>query len=98
MTLTGQVTGWFIVAASGGAMLVPLIIGQTFSASGPRLVIVVTTSTLAIAFGVLTFMIRIRKVWKWVQSFMTVSNPKIPKKEQRQQSMEQWQEKSRGRS
>jgi MFS transporter, FHS family, Na+ dependent glucose transporter 1 len=58
MTLTGQVTGWFIVAASGGAMLVPLIIGQTFSASGPRLVIVVTTSTLAIAFGVLTFMIR----------------------------------------
>lgn len=58
MKLTGNVTGWFIVAASGGAMLVPLIIGQTLSAGGPGLVIVVTTSTLAIAFGVLAFMIR----------------------------------------
>ena len=58
MELTGQVTGWFIVAASAGSMLIPLIIGQAFSAAGPRLVIVVTTSTLAIAFGVLAFMIR----------------------------------------
>lgn len=30
MELTGQVTGWFIVAASAGSMLIPLIIGQAF--------------------------------------------------------------------
>lgn len=58
MKLTGHVTGWFIVAASGGSMLIPLVIGQAFSAAGPHLVIVVTTSTLAIAFGVFAFMIR----------------------------------------
>jgi FHS family Na+ dependent glucose MFS transporter 1 len=58
MKLTGLVTGWFIVAASGGSMLIPLVIGQAFSVAGPRLVIVVTTSALAIAFGVLAFVIR----------------------------------------
>lgn len=58
MRLTGHVTGWFIVGASAGSMLIPLLIGQAFSAIGPRFVIVITTSALAIAFGVLFFMIR----------------------------------------
>ena len=58
LTLTGNVTGWFIVGASAGAMLIPLLIGQAFSAIGPRFVIIITTSALAIAFGVLLFMIR----------------------------------------
>jgi fucose permease len=58
LTLTGNVTGWFIVGASAGAMLIPLLIGQAFSAIGPRFVIVITTSALVIAFGVLLFMIR----------------------------------------
>lgn len=57
INLTGHVTGWFIVGASAGSMLIPLVIGQAFSAAGPRLVIVITTSTLAIASGVLFFMI-----------------------------------------
>lgn len=61
MKLTGHVTGWFIVAASAGSMLIPLMIGHAFSAAGPRVVIVVTTSTLVIAFGVLAFMIRTLK-------------------------------------
>ena len=58
MRLTGHVTGWFIVGASAGSMLIPLLIGQAFSAIGPRFVIAITTSALAIAFGVLFFMIR----------------------------------------
>jgi fucose permease len=58
MNLTGHVTGWFIVGASAGSMLIPLVIGQAFAAIGPRFVIVITTSTLAIAFGVLLLMIR----------------------------------------
>jgi fucose permease len=62
MRLTGHVTGWFIVGASAGSMLIPLLIGQAFSAIGPRFVIVVTTSTLAIAFGVLVLMIGNLKV------------------------------------
>ena len=62
MRLTGHVTGWFIVGASAGSMLIPLLIGQAFSATGPRCVIVITSSALAIAFGVLVFMIRNLKV------------------------------------
>ena len=62
MRLTGHVTGWFIVGASAGSMLIPLLIGQAFSAIGPRFVIVITTSALAIAFGVLVFMLRNLKV------------------------------------
>jgi FHS family Na+ dependent glucose MFS transporter 1 len=62
MRLTGHVTGWFIVGASAGSMLIPLLIGQAFSAIGPRFVIVITQSTLAIAFGVLFLMIGNLKV------------------------------------
>jgi FHS family Na+ dependent glucose MFS transporter 1 len=58
MDLTGHVTGWFIVFASAGSMLIPLVMGQAFSALGPRFVIVITTCALAIAFGVLLLMIR----------------------------------------
>ena len=58
MRLTGNVTGWFIVGASAGSMLIPLLIGHAFSGIGPSFVIVITTSVLAIAFGVLLFMIR----------------------------------------
>jgi FHS family Na+ dependent glucose MFS transporter 1 len=58
MRLTGHVTGWFIVGASAGSMLIPLLIGQALSAIGPRFVIVITTCALAIAFGVRFFMIR----------------------------------------
>lgn len=62
MRLTGHVTGWFIVGASAGSMLIPLLIGQAFSAIGPLFVIVIATSALAIAFAVLVFVIRNLKV------------------------------------
>lgn len=57
MNLTGHVTAWFIVASSAGAMVIPLVIGQAFSAIGPQSLIVVTTTTIAIAFGMVVFVI-----------------------------------------
>ena len=33
--ITGQVTGWFLVASSIGAMSVPWLIGQLFEPVGP---------------------------------------------------------------
>ncbi len=41
MTITGQVTGWFIVGASAGAMFLPWLIGQLFEAFGPRVMMVI---------------------------------------------------------
>ncbi len=58
MKMTGRVTGWFIVASSAGAMLIPLVIGQAFRSVGPRVVMIVTTITLLAAVGVLACMIR----------------------------------------
>lgn len=58
MKLTGQVTGWFIVASSAGSMLIPLVIGQAFALVGPRAVMLVTTAALLTATGVLTCVVR----------------------------------------
>ena len=58
MKLTGQVTGWFIVASSAGSMLIPLIIGQAFPLAGPIMVIIVTATALLAAAGVLACVIR----------------------------------------
>jgi fucose permease len=57
MNLTGHVTGWFIVASSAGAMVIPLVIGQAFSPIGPQSLILVTTTTMTIAIGVMMFLI-----------------------------------------
>ena len=59
MKLTGNVTGWFIVAASGGAMLIPLIIGHALPFVGPQVVMTITATTLLIATNV---MVCIRKI------------------------------------
>jgi fucose permease len=61
MKMTGRVTGWFVFGASAGSMLIPLGIGQTFQAVGPRVVIFVTTVTLLAAVGVLALVIRMSK-------------------------------------
>jgi fucose permease len=58
MKMTGQVTGWLVVAASAGSMLIPLVIGQAFRSVGPRVVMIVTTTTLLAAVGVLACVIR----------------------------------------
>jgi len=58
MKITGRVTGWFVFGASAGSMLIPLGIGQTFQAVGPRVVVFVTVVTLLVAVGVLAVVIR----------------------------------------
>ena len=62
MKMTGRVTGWFVFGASGGAMLIPLGIGQAFQVVGPRVVILGTSVTLLVAVGVFAAMIRSSKV------------------------------------
>ena len=39
MTMSGNVTSWFLVGASMGAVILPSIIGWLFDISGPRIVI-----------------------------------------------------------
>ena len=61
MRMTGQVTGWFVLGASAGAMIVPLIIGQFFKSIGPRVLIFVTTLILLSAALVLALIVRSSK-------------------------------------
>ena len=56
MSMTGKVTGWFVLTASAGAMIVPLIIGQFFQSIGPRVLVFVTTITLLAAVCVLALL------------------------------------------
>jgi FHS family Na+ dependent glucose MFS transporter 1 len=54
--ITGQVTGWFLVAASVGAMSIPWLIGQLFEPVGPgvtMIIILVDLVAALIAFAVL---------------------------------------------
>lgn len=49
MVITGQMTGWFFVGASAGAMFLPWLIGQLFEAGGPQIVVwvILVDTTLA---------------------------------------------------
>ena len=54
--ITGQVTGWFLVASSIGAMFVPWLIGQLFEPVGPRVAMAIIFADLVaamIAYGIL---------------------------------------------
>lgn len=57
MKMSGRMTGWLVLSSSAGSMLIPFLIGQGFQAH-PRILMVVITSTLLAALGVLVFMIR----------------------------------------
>ena len=59
MTITGQVTGWFLVGASSGSMFLPWLIGQLFEQTGPRVMMLVIMSALILAVGILITLIRI---------------------------------------
>ena len=61
MSMTGQVTGWLVLTASAGAMIVPLIIGQFFQSIGPRVLVFVTTIILLAAAVVFALLIRSSK-------------------------------------
>lgn len=47
--ITGQVTGWFLVAGGVGAMSVPWLIGQLFEPVGPQVTMVIIFCTLVAA-------------------------------------------------
>lgn len=57
MTITGRVTGWFIVGASSGSMLLPWLIGQFFETTGPRITMLIIMSTLLAAAGVFVILL-----------------------------------------
>ncbi len=50
--ITGQVTGWFLVGSSLGAMLLPWLIGQLFEWIGPQVTMVAIGLDLVLALGV----------------------------------------------
>jgi MFS transporter, FHS family, Na+ dependent glucose transporter 1 len=41
LTITGQVTGWFLVGASAGGMFLPWLIGQLFEKLGPQVMMLI---------------------------------------------------------
>lgn len=57
MTITGHVTGWFIVGASAGCMFLPWLIGQLFEAVGPRAAILTIMVDMTLAVSVFVALI-----------------------------------------
>ena len=57
MTITGQVTGWFLVGASAGGMFLPWLIGQLFESIGPRVTMSAIIIDLVVAVGVFAALI-----------------------------------------
>ena len=57
MTITGQVTGWFLVGAGAGAMSLPWLIGQLFESIGPRVTLFAIMVDLIVAAGVFAVLI-----------------------------------------
>jgi fucose permease len=52
MTITGRVSGWFIVGASLGSISLPWIIGQLFERIGPRVTMFAIAIAITLALGV----------------------------------------------
>lgn len=57
MRITGQVTGFLIVGGSSGGMIVPLIIGQMFDSTGPRVMMFTVLADLILAAIVYLFLV-----------------------------------------
>ncbi len=53
VTITGQITGWFLVGASLGGMTLPLLMGQLFESISPQSAMALLTIYLILALGVL---------------------------------------------
>jgi FHS family Na+ dependent glucose MFS transporter 1 len=60
LRITGQVTAWFFVGASLGAMVLPWIIGQLFEPLGPWVFPAALLTDLVVAAGVFLVMLRYR--------------------------------------
>jgi FHS family Na+ dependent glucose MFS transporter 1 len=52
LPITGRVTGWFLVGASIGAMVLPWLIGQLFESVGPQITMIAILLDLVAALGV----------------------------------------------
>jgi FHS family Na+ dependent glucose MFS transporter 1 len=57
LTITGQVTGWFLVGASAGGMFLPWLIGQMFEKLGARVMMVIIFIDLVAALLVFVMLI-----------------------------------------
>lgn len=57
LTITGQVTGWFLVGASAGAMFLPWLIGQLFEKVGARVMMTIILFDLLAALLVFALLI-----------------------------------------
>ena len=55
LRITGTITGWFLVGAGMGGMLLPWLIGQAFTFSGPHMMMILVLVDLALNFLVLLF-------------------------------------------
>jgi len=58
MTITGQVTGWFLVGAGVGGMSLPWVIGQLFKPVGPRVMLYAVMVNIIVALAVLCVLFR----------------------------------------
>ena len=65
--ITGQVTGWFLIGASLGAMFLPWFLGQLFDRLGAQIIITITLIDLALALLVIIILL-----------FTTSRNEKAP--------------------
>jgi FHS family Na+ dependent glucose MFS transporter 1 len=57
--ITGEVTGWFLVASSVGAMSLPWLIGQLFEPVGPQITMIVLTVDVVAAIIVLGALLKV---------------------------------------
>ena len=62
LKITGQVTGWFFVGASAGAMFLPWLIGQLFDSQGPGTLIYAVVIDLVLALVVLAMILAITRL------------------------------------
>jgi fucose permease len=61
ITITGQVTGWFLVSASIGAMLLPWLIGQLFEPVGPQVAMVAILLVLVATMSVFLILVKVTR-------------------------------------
>jgi fucose permease len=60
MVITGTITGWFLVGAGVGSMLLPWLIGQIFVVTGPQAITTVMVVTLVSFVFVLLFFLNMK--------------------------------------
>jgi hypothetical protein len=58
MTITGRITGWFMVGGSLGAMSLPWLIGQLIERIGPHALPLIILTALILTLGVLAVLVR----------------------------------------